>query len=151
MRNYALVLATLTLSGIAGPTFAESVTAWPAAAGASVYFINLKDGATATSPVLVQMGLKGMGIAPAGTETVNTGHHHILIDRAPMGQGEGAAEEWTYGIPADDNHVHFGKGQTEVTLDLAPGKHTLQMVFGDMNHSPFGKQMVSEVITIDVQ
>lgn len=133
------------------PSFAEQYAAWPAPEGASVYFINLKDGAKVSSPVLVQMGLKGMGIAPAGVEKEGTGHHHILIDRPPLGQGEYQEEEWEYGIAMDYNHRHFGKGQTEVLLELEPGKHTLQMVFGDMYHIPFGPQMTTEVITITVE
>lgn len=123
----------------------------PAPAGAEVYFVNLKDGATVTSPVTVIFGLKGMGVAPAGTEKENTGHHHILIDRPPLGEGEGGAEELEYGLPADENHRHFGGGQTEVSLELPAGTHTLQLVLGDQNHVPHYPPIVSEVITITVE
>lgn len=110
---------------------------------AKVYFVNLKDGDTVTRPVKVVMGLSGMGIAPAGIEFPDTGHHHIVIDAPtpPAGQV----------IPADANHVHFGKGQTEATLDLAPGQHTLQLVLGDRNHVPHKPAVVSDVITITVR
>ena len=110
---------------------------------AKVYFVNLKDGDTVTRPVKVVMGLSGMGIAPAGIEFPDTGHHHIVIDAPtpPAGQV----------IAADANHVHFGKGQTEATLDLAPGQHTLQLVLGDRNHVPHKPGVVSDVITITVR
>ena len=136
------------LSG--GAALADGHLSWPATEGASVYFINLEDGASVAAPVLVQMGVRGMGVAPAGTEKEGTGHHHILINRPALGQGADGAEEWLYSLPADDNHRHFGGGQTEVRLDLPAGTHTLQMVFGDMNHVPFGPQMVTEPITITV-
>lgn len=123
----------------------------PSAEGAEVYFINLTDGATVSAPVTVQFGLKGMGVAPAGTEEDFTGHHHLLINRPALGQGEDGADEFEYALPADENHVHFGKGQTEATLDLPAGKHTLQMVLGDWSHVPHDKPVVSDVITIIVE
>ena len=119
--------------------------------GAAVYFIGLEDGATVTSPVTVRFGLSGMGVAPAGTEKENTGHHHLLIDRPPLGQGEDGADELANALPADDNHKHFGGGQTEVSVDLAPGQHTFQLVLGDTNHIPHNPPVVSEVITITVE
>ncbi|MGI9409641.1 MAG: DUF4399 domain-containing protein [Hyphomicrobiaceae bacterium] len=123
----------------------------PAPAGAKVYFINLKDGETVTSPFQVQFGLAGMGVAPAGVEKENTGHHHLLIDRPALGKGPDGKEEFEANLPADDNHKHFGKGQTETTLKLSPGKHTLQLVLGDMNHIPHKQPIVSPVITITVK
>jgi len=85
-----------------------------------VYFINLADGATVESPVLVQFGLSGMGGAPAGVEKAKTGHHHLLIDaKAPAG------EDLDYSLPADGNHKHFGGGQTEVSGTLTKGQHVL--------------------------
>lgn len=123
----------------------------PSNPDAEVYFVSLSDGDTLTSPVTVVFGLRGMGVAPAGTEKENTGHHHLLIDRPPLGQGEDGADELAYGLPADDNHLHFGGGQTEVTLELAPGTHTLQLVLGDADHVPHATPIVSEVITITVE
>jgi len=120
--------------------------------GASLYFANIADGDTVSSPVTILFGLSGMGVAPAGvTEKENVGHHHLLINRAPLGEGEDGAEEWEYGLPADDNHKHFGGGQTEVTLELPPGQHTLQMVLGDHSHVPFGPDLATDVITITVE
>ena len=123
----------------------------PSAEGASVYFVNLENGAEVTSPFKVVFGLSGMGVAPAGVEAENTGHHHLLINRPPLGQGEDGAEEFENGLPADDNHKHFGKGQTETTVELPAGKHTLQMVLGDWSHVPHDKPVVSEVIEITVK
>ncbi|MAU53681.1 MAG: rod shape-determining protein RodA [Roseovarius sp.] len=123
----------------------------PAPEGAEVYFVNLEDGAKVTSPLTVIFGLKGMGVAPAGTEKAATGHHHLLVNRPPFGQGDGGAEELSYGLPADDHHKHFGGGQTQGTLDLPPGQHTLQLVMGDANHVPHDPPVMSEVITITVE
>ncbi|MCE8512334.1 DUF4399 domain-containing protein [Ruegeria pomeroyi] len=146
MKQLAACLAALA---IALPAFAGGDTV--ANPEARVYFANLADGDTVSSPVRVIFGLSGMGVAPAGTKAENTGHHHLLVDRPPMGQGEDGAEELTYALPADEHHRHFGKGQTEVTLDLEPGKHTLQLVMGDYTHVPHSTPIVSEVITIEVK
>jgi hypothetical protein len=115
-----------------------------APAGAEVYFIAPQNGAKLHSPVTIKFGLKGMGIAPAGIKFDNTGHHHLVIDTdlselkldAPM--------------PATDKIVHFGKGQTETTLTLPPGKHTLQLVFADYLHQSFDPPLTSKKITITV-
>ena len=123
----------------------------PSNAEAEVYFVGLEDGQTVTSPVLVVFGLRGMGVAPAGTEKEMTGHHHLFINRPPLGQGEDGADELANGIPADENHVHFGGGQTETQLDLPAGQHTLQLVLGDAGHVPHSTPIVSEVITITVE
>ncbi|MDP5218344.1 DUF4399 domain-containing protein [Ruegeria sp. 2205SS24-7] len=146
MRVTAIALAA---SLFALPALAGGET--PAPADAKVYFVNIADGDTVSSPVTVVFGLSGMGVAPAGTEAENTGHHHLLIDRPPLGEGEDGADELAYGLPADDNHMHFGSGQTEVTLDLAPGAHTLQLVMGDHGHVPHATPVMSEVITITVE
>lgn len=110
---------------------------------AAVYFIQPQDGATVRSPVTVVMGLRGMGIAPAGTRVDNTGHHHLVID-APTPGGDAP-------IPSDARHVHFGGGQTEASLALAPGEHTLQLVLGDAAHVPHDPPLVSRRITITVE
>jgi hypothetical protein len=115
------------------------------AANAEVYIIAPQNGATVHGPVTVRFGLKGMGIAPAGVKFDNTGHHHLLIDTdfselkldAPM--------------PATDKILHFGKGQTETTLTLPPGKHTLELVFADYLHQSFDPPLHSKKITITVQ
>ena len=139
MKHFLMTAACL----LAFPTFAGDT---PAPEGAEVYFIGIEDGATVTSPVTVRFGLKGMGVAPAGTEKENTGHHHLLIDTEPL---EGEALD--FAVESDDNHRHFGGGQTEVTLELTPGTHTLQMVLGDMNHVPHNPPIMSPVITVTVE
>lgn len=114
-----------------------------APAGAAVYFVNLKNGDTVTSPVRVVFGLRGMGVAPAGIERENTGHHHLLVD----------VEQFDVNapLPTDERHRHFGAGQTEVALELRPGAHTLQLVLGDQNHIPHHPPVTSERITVTVK
>ena len=117
---------------------------------AVVYIVNLEDGATVTSPSTVVFGLRGKGVAPAGVEKDGTGHHHILLNRAPWGEGPDDGEIAETGIPSDENHLHFGGGQTETVLDLPPGQHTLQLLLGDHFHVPHDPPVVSERITITV-
>lgn len=148
----------LKLTTLAAAIFCSSTLAFadehktPFPEGASLSFINISDGDVVTSPVTIQFGLSGMGVAPAGvTEKENVGHHHLLINRAPFGEGEDGTEEWEYGIASDENHRHFGGGQTEVTLDLPAGTHSLQMVLGDHSHVPFGPELATDQISIVVE
>jgi hypothetical protein len=117
----------------------------PAPAGAEVYFIAPRDGETIHGPVTVKFGLKGMGIAPAGVKFDNTGHHHLLIDT------DLSEVKLDAPLPATDNIRHFGKGQTETTLTLPPGKHTLELLFADYLHVPFDPPLHSKKITIIVK
>ena len=125
------------------PTLPAGYPKVAAAAGSSLYFVNLKNGETVASPVLVQFGLRGMGVAPAGIEKAGTGHHHLLVDVASL--------DVNAPIPVSDQHRHFGAGQTEVTLPMTPGKHTLQLLLGDQNHIPHHPVVMSERITITVK
>lgn len=138
----------------AGLAIAVSAAAWagetPSAPGAEVYFVTINDGDTLSGPVQVVFGLSGMGIAPAGIEMDNTGHHHLLINRVPFGEGADDADMSEYGIYADENHKHFGKGQTETTLELSPGTHTLQLVLGDYSHVPHDPVVMSDQITVTI-
>ena len=138
------ILAAATLLGLvfAAPAIADDHRT-KAPEGAEVYFITPENGFTATNPVTIKFGLRGMGVAPAGTEKEKTGHHHLLINKK--------LEDYTQPIPSDENHLHFGGGQTEVTLDLPKGTHTLQLVLGDHNHIPHITPVESKVITITVQ
>jgi hypothetical protein len=115
----------------------------PAPAAAVVYIIKPADGARVKSPVTVVFGLSGMGVAPAGVKFDNTGHHHLLIDTE-------LPADLTLPLPATDSIRHFGKGQTETTLELPPGKHTLQLLFADYTHTPFTPNVASKKITITV-
>jgi hypothetical protein len=134
-----LLLAVL----IAATPLALAQERTPSPAGAEVYIISPKNGATVHNPVRVQFGLKGMGIAPAGIKFDNTGHHHLLIDTD-------APSDLSAPLPANEHVVHFGKGQTETTLTLTPGKHTLQLLLGDQNHIPHDPAVLSKKITITV-
>ena len=107
-----------------------------------VYFINLEDGDELKSPFLIQFGLSGKGIAPAGIDVDNTGHHHLLINQNEI--------NYSMPIPSSDQHLHFGLGQTETMLNLPLGKHKLQLVLGDKYHIPHNPPLVSEIIEITV-
>ena len=121
----------------AGPTRTASPP------GATVFIISPVNGATLTSPVEVKFGISGMAVAPAGDYSENTGHHHLLVDTE--------LEDMNLPVPTSDNHIHFGKGQTETTVTLEPGQHTLQLVLGDGNHIPHDPPVMSERITITVE
>lgn len=133
----ALAIALLSSPALAGRTHSPS--------GAMVYIISPQDGATVSNPVTVRFGLKAMGVAPAGVEKENTGHHHLLIDVGP------AAVDFESPLPADDNHLHFGGGQTETKIELPPGKHTLILLLGDHNHTPHDPSVISNPVTISVE
>jgi hypothetical protein len=135
-----VIVAALTASATLAIAQAKRT---PAPKGAELYIIAPKDGETVTSPVNVKFGLKGMGIAPAGIAFDGAGHHHLLVD-TDLKSSDGP-------IPADANHLHFGKGQTETTLELAPGQHTLQLVLGDHLHVPHEPAVMSKKITITVK
>ena len=139
MRLSLLTIALLSTIAVAraGET--------PAPANAKVYFINLKNGDAVTSPVTVRFGLSGMGIAPAGTQVADTGYHHLIIDDKIEGDALNEA------IPMDEHHLHFGKGQTEASVNLPKGTHTLQLVLGDWSHVPHKQPVMSERITVNVE
>ena len=145
---FLIVAIVFVMFGVIGLfRFNAQSEAEPAAdAGPTVYFIAPHDGNTVTSPVHVVFGLKGMGVAPAGVDKANTGHHHLLIDRPPL-----SGDELHESMPADEHLKHFGGGQTETELELTPGTHTLQLVVGDMNHIPLDPPVMSDVITITVK
>lgn len=108
----------------------------------NVYFINLKDGDKLESPIFIQFGLSGMGVAPAGTNREGTGHHHLLINVDDI--------DISKPIPSSSNHIHFGGGQTETTIDLPSGVYTLQLLLGNMSHIPHNPPVVSKKIKIEV-
>ena len=120
---------------------AEPKTASPK--GAKVYILLPKDGKSVKKKFAIKFGLKGMGIAPAGIKFPNTGHHHLIID--------GANFDMDLPLPASDQIKHFGGGQTEAPLELSPGKHTLQLAFGDHLHRTHSPPVLSKVITITVE
>ena len=141
--NSKVVAGVVAVCGLLAAAAAWAQT--PAPAAAKVYFINLQDGAKVKSPFLVQFGLSGMGVAPAGVEKPDTGHHHLLIDTKM------SPEELKAAIPADATHRHFGGGQTEAMITLPPGQHTLQLVVGDWSHVPHATPVMSAPITVTVE
>jgi len=140
MRHRNLALVAGALLAIAGVAIARE----PSPAGAEVYIVSPKDGAKVKGPVTVVFGLKGMGIAPAGIKFDNTGHHHLIVDAD-------APADLSQPLPADEHNIHFGKGQTETTLTLTPGKHTLLLLLADSLHTPHEPAVVSKKITITVE
>jgi hypothetical protein len=128
------ILSGAALSQTGGPT--------PSPPDAAVYFIGLKDGDTLPTKATIHFGLRGMGVAPAGSDRANSGHHHLVIDApTPAPNTE---------IPNDFQHLHFGAGQTETEVNLTPGEHTLQLVFADKNHVPHSPPLVSDRIKVKV-
>ncbi len=128
----------------AGGLVAQDLPRSPTPEGAEVYFISPANGALVSSPVTVRFGLRNMGVAPAGADFPASGHHHLLIN---------LDEELDFSkpLPATDQVKHFGKGQTETTLTLEPGTHTLQLLMGNYLHIPHEQPVISEKITITVR
>lgn len=136
--SLGLVLATLTGFGQAALPKTKS------AQGAKVYISSPAHGETVSSTFAVKFGLQGMGIAPAGIKFPNTGHHHLLVDTAEL-------PDLGKPLPATDKILHFGKGQTETTLTLPSGSHTLQLVLGDYLHIAHDKPVISRKIRVTVK
>ena len=141
MKVAYFFLLTAAVAALASPAHAQGK---PAPADVTLYFVWPHDGATIRGAFWCRFGLRNMGVTHAGDDYPNSGHHHLLIDvDEPLNPNEP--------IPSDKSHQHFGAGQTETQLDLAPGKHTLQLVLGDAKHYPFNPPVVSEKITIRVK
>ena len=138
------LLSRAALASVLMGASVMAMAATPAPEGAKVSIISPTDGATVDKTFTVKFGVEGIQLAPAGDQTPNTGHHHLLIDvDQPIAAGQV--------IPADANHVHFGKAQTEAEVTLAPGKHTLQLELADKNHMTFEPVIVSKKITVNVK
>ena len=138
------LLSRAALASVLMGASVMAMAATPAPEGAKVSIISPADGATVDKTFTVKFGVEGIQLAPAGDQTPNTGHHHLLIDvDQPIAAGQV--------IPADANHVHFGKAQTEAEVTLAPGKHTLQLELADKNHITFEPVIVSKKITVNVK
>jgi len=135
-------LSLMFVMGISQVALANIFKSPDAPEGASVYIVSPADGAEVTGPVTVVFGLKGMGVAPAGVDRDKTGHHHLLVDQTELPKLD---------APMGNPPLHFGGGQTETTLELEPGEHTLQLVLGNHLHSPFKPIIKSEKITITVK
>lgn len=123
--------------------FNGAMAASPSAPGAKVEIVEPKDGAEVSNPVTVKFSIEGMKLVPAGVDEPHSGHHHLLIDAELPPAGAPIAK--------DERHLHFGKAQTETTLTLTPGKHTLQLILGDKDHIPHEPVVASTPITITVK
>jgi hypothetical protein len=150
MRISSLVAVTMLLaSGFAAadtppaPT-SVALTREKAPTHAAVFIVSPKNGAQVGQDVLVKFGVKRIAVAPATDATPGTGHHHLLIDGKELPPLDAP-------IPNDATHKHYGKGQTEDTIHLEPGTHTLQLDFGDARHMQFDPPIVSRKITIHVK
>ena len=138
-----LLLLALGLPAYAQEAAPAALPRTAAPESALTYLVSPANGATVSSPFTIRFGLRGMGVAPAGVTTPNTGHHHLLIDVETLPPDN-------LPIPNDANHRHFGLGQTETEVTLPPGQHTLQLVLGDALHIPHQPPVRSEKITITV-
>lgn len=156
----AMLAAAVAASAIVAPALAqtagrppahatEGAPAWPVGIpepGKPMAFIaNISDGATVSSPLTVEFGAMGMLVLPAGEGEEGTGHHHLLINTTL------SDEALTQPIPADANHLHFGMGEHAATIELPPGRHTLQLLMGDANHVPHNPPVMSKPITVTVR
>lgn len=142
MNRIAITLfSALLIAPVAA--IAESMMS-EAPANAGVYFVQPTDGATVDQTFKVVFGLRNMGVAPAGVEKAGTGHHHLLIDTD-------IPSDLSQPLPATDHVKHFGGGQTETEVTLAPGKHTLQLLLGNHAHVPHNPPVASEKITVEVK
>ena len=141
-KSFLKVLGVSAAVVLSSLVIAQQMEMTPSPDGAQVYIVSPVNGATVPTTFDVIFGLKGMGVAPAGVQTNNTGHHHLLVD---------AAELPDLNMPMGANVTHFGAGQTQTTLTLTPGEHTLQLILGDHMHMPHSPAVLSEKITITVR
>ncbi len=139
-----LLVSTLLTLFFTSAVLANELSS-PAPENARVYFIMPSDGETVSSPLTVRFGLEGMGVAPAGVDRDNTGHHHLLIDT------DLSSLNLDLPLPSTDQVKHFGGGQTETVLTLPPGEHTLQLMLGNHLHVPHTPPVISDKITITVK
>jgi hypothetical protein len=140
----ALIAALVGIGGVALSASAQNaVKRSSSPSGVIVYFHYPRDGVTVPSRFKVRIGLRGMGVAPAGVQKAGTGHHHLLIDTqlARMDRP----------IPNDPQHLHLGNGQTEIEVVLPPGRHVLQLVLADHEHIPHDPPVMSQRISVMVR
>lgn len=133
-----LLIALLSVSTAQASAIKQSTSP----STANLYIISPQDGDTVKSTFTVTFGLQGMGVAPAGVERKHTGHHHLLVDKGTLP---------AFNKPMGGEVIHFGNGQTQTTLTLPKGKHTLQLILGDHHHVPHQPAVISKKITITVE
>ena len=144
MKNWLIAAMCVVLNIACADTKEVVIPRQASVPNSDVYFITPRDGTTVSNPVLIQFGLREMGVAPAGVIKEKTGHHHLLIDTE-------LPKDMSQPILSDEHHKHFGGGQTETKLELTPGKHTLQLLLGDYQHIPHNPPLVSDKITVIVK
>jgi hypothetical protein len=133
-----LLIALLSVSTAQASAIKQSISP----STANLYIISPQDGDTVKSTFTVTFGLQGMGVAPAGVDRKHTGHHHLLVDKDTLP---------AFNQPMGGEVIHFGNGQTQTTLTLPKGKHTLQLILGDHHHVPHQPAVISKKITITVE
>jgi hypothetical protein len=141
-KRLTILTATALALGLCTALVAQQFNRVAAPEGAAVYIVSPENGATVDRTFTVVFGLSGMGVAPAGIEMPNTGHHHLLINVDPLPD---------LNMPLGADVMHFGLGQTQATITLEPGQHTLQLVLGDHLHVPHNPPVMSEKITVTVR
>jgi hypothetical protein len=138
-----MVASSFLVAGTSSAADQQGPQRSPSSDGAAVSFSNVSNGDVVPPVFIVKFSITGMGIAPAGTDIENTGHHHLLIDVQEL-------PDLSRPLPATDNIRHFGKGQGETELQLPEGEHSLQLVLADYAHVPHEPPVVSDVIVITV-
>ena len=140
LKTISIFILSFVLATI---VFADSPVS-KSPAGAKVYIIEPAKGATVASTFKVKFGLSGMGVAPAGVDIENTGHHHLLIDAIEL-------PDLTKPLPATEKILHFGKGQTETEITLEPGIHSLKLILGNYLHIPHNPPLISDEVIVTVE
>ena len=141
-KVFSKILVATAAIAMSSLLVAQQAEKTPAPVEAQLYIVSPQNGAVVSQTFNVVFGLQGMGVAPAGVQTNNTGHHHLLVDGATLPD---------LNAPLGAAVTHFGGGQTQTTLTLTPGQHTLQLILGDYVHTPHNPPVISEKITVTVQ
>ena len=144
LRTTVLAVTYISMAMLSGLSQAESPLSSTIADDAQVWIVSPKDQAQVSSPVTIVFGSSNLNIAPAGNNQPNSGHHHLLVDMEEL-------PALDMPLPASDQVIHFGKGQTEATIALSPGSHSLQLLLGNYAHVPHSRPVMSEKITIVVK
>ncbi len=140
--KYLVKVLLLSLFPLASFVQASDIQKSSSPEGASLYIISPSHGETVSRTFVVKFGLKGMGISPAGMDKKGTGHHHLIVDGEKLPDLD---------RPMGSDVMHFGGGQTQKTIELSEGRHTLQLILGNYLHVPHNPPVISEKITIFVK
>lgn len=144
LRTSLLAATYISVAMLSVVSQAETPLSSTIADDAQVWFVSPKDQSQVSSPVTIIFGSSNLNIAPAGDNQPNSGHHHLLVDMEEL-------PALDMPLPASDQVIHFGKGQTEATIALSPGSHSLQLLLGNYAHVPHSRPVMSEKITVVVE